>query len=313
VLRLIANRLALSIPLVFLVSLLTFVLLSLSPTGVLIAILGPNAPQSAYAALRESLGLNEPLHVRYWDWLSAAVHGDFGNSWVNGQEVTAAMLQRLPVTLALVGGGLLLTSILGVGLGILAAVRRGTSARVVDVVSLVGMAIPSYWLALVLVALFAVRWSLFPATGYVPLTDSPTDWALSLVLPIVVLAVGGVAALAKQTRDGMLDALSSDYIVALRARGVPERSIVLKHAVRNAAIPVVTMIGLYFVGMLSGTVFVETVFALPGLGSLAVQGTLAHDVPVVLGTTVFLGLIVIVVNLAVDLLYGWLNPKARVG
>jgi peptide/nickel transport system permease protein len=312
VLRLIANRVALSVPLLLLVSLLTFVLVALAPTGVLIAILGPNAPKASYEHLHDQLGLNDPLPVRYWEWLSGAIQGDFGDSWVSGQGVMDAMLQRLPVTLALVSGGLLLTCVLGVGLGILAAVRRGTSARVIDVVSLLGMAVPAYWSALVLVAIFAVEWPVFPATGYVPLTQSPSEWARSLLLPVVVLAIGGVAALAKLTRDGMIDALSSDYVTALRARGVPERSIVLKHALRNAAIPVVTLIGLYFVGMLSGTVFVETVFALPGIGSLAVSATLAQDVPVVLGTTVCLALIFVVVNLVVVLAYGWLTPKARV-
>lgn len=312
-LRLIAKRLALSVPLVFFVSILTFVLLSLSPTGVLIAILGPNAPVESYEHLRDQLGLEDPLHARYWDWLTSALHGDLGESWVSGQAVTEAMIQRLPVTLALVCGALLLSSVLGIGLGILSAIRRGTSARVVDVISLLGMAIPSYWLALVLVAVFAVAWPLFPATSYVPLTESPTEWARSLVLPVGVLSVGGVAALAKQTRDGMLDALTSDYVVALRARGVPERSVVLKHAFRNAAIPVVTLIGLFFIGLLGGTVFVETVFALPGLGGLAVQATLNQDVPVVLGTTVVLAVIVVIVNLGIDLIYGWLNPKARVG
>jgi peptide/nickel transport system permease protein len=313
VLRLIGHRVALSVPLVFVVSVLTFVLLALSPSNVATSILGQNAPTVAMAHLREQLGLNEPLYVRYWDWLSGAIHGDFGTSFLTGQGVMAAMLQRLPVTLSLIAGGLLLTSIIGVGLGVLAAVRRGVSARVVDVISLLGLALPAFWLALVFVAIFAVKWPLFPATGYVPFTDSPTGWARSLVLPVAVLAVGGVAGLAKQTRDAMLDALSRDFVVALRARGVPERSIILKHALRNAAIPVVTMIGLYFVYMLSGTVFVETVFALPGLGSLAVQATLQSDVPVVQGTAVCFALIVVFVNLLVDLVYGWLNPKARVG
>jgi peptide/nickel transport system permease protein len=310
-LKLVARRVALSVPLVFVVSALTFVLLALTPGDPAVAILGQNAPAESYAHLRDQLGLNDPLWVRYWDWLSGALHGDFGTSLFTGQGVMDAIVQRLPVTMSLILGALALSTIIGVGLGVLAAVRRGVSARVIDVVSLAGMAIPSYWLALVLVALFAVTWQLLPATGYVPLADSPRDWARSLVLPVVVLTVSGVAVLAKQTRDAMLDVLSRDFVVTLRARGVSERSIVLKHGLRNAAIPVVTIVGLFFVGMLSGTVFVETVFAMPGLGGLAVQGTLQHDIPIVQGTVVFFTLIVVAVNLLVDLAYGWLNPKAR--
>jgi peptide/nickel transport system permease protein len=310
-LRLVARRLALSVPLVFVVSALTFVLLALTPGDPAFAILGPYAPESSYAQLREQLGLNDPIWVRYWEWLSAAVHGDFGTSLFTGQSVMDAIVQRLPVTTSLIIGALVLSTIIGVGLGVLAAVRRGASARAIDVGSLVGMAIPSYWLALVLVAVFAVRWGLLPATGYVALADSPGEWARSLVLPVTVLAISGVAVLAKQTRDAMLDVLSRDFIITLRARGVSERSIILKHGLRNAAIPVVTIVGLLFVGMLSGTVFVETVFAMPGLGGLAVQGTLQHDIPVVQGTAVVFTLIVVAVNLLADLAYGWLNPKAR--
>jgi peptide/nickel transport system permease protein len=310
-LRLVTRRVALSLPLVFVVSGLTFVLLALTPGDPAFAILGPNAPESSYAHLREQLGLNDPLWVRYWDWLSGALHGDFGTSLFTGQGVMDAIVQRLPVTLSLIIGALVISTVIGVGLGVLAAVRRGASARAIDAASLAGMAIPPYWLALVLVAVFAVTWGLLPATGYVPLADSPGEWARSLVLPVTVLAVSGVALLAKQTRDAMLDVLSRDFVVALRARGVSERSIILKHGLRNAAIPVVTIVGLFFVGMLSGTVFVETVFAMPGLGGLAVQATLQHDIPVVQGTAVFFTLIVVGVNLLVDLAYGWLNPKAR--
>jgi len=313
VLRLILRRLLLSIPLIFVVSALTFVLLDLEPGDPAIAILGPQAPSSALVKLRMQLGLNQPLYERYWHWLQSALHGDLGSSILTGQAVSAAIVQRLPVTLSLIAGAMLLTTLIGVGLGVLAAIRRGASARAVDVLSLAGLAVPSYWLALGLITVFAVKWPLFPATGYVPFAQSPTHWLRSLVLPVTVLAVSGVAVLAKQTRDAMLDVLSSEFIASVRARGVPERSVVLKHGLRNAAIPVVTITGLQVVGMLSGTVIVEAVFALPGLGNLAVQGALQHDVPTVQGTAIFFTVIVIVVNLFVDLAYGWLNPKARLG
>jgi peptide/nickel transport system permease protein len=153
---------------------------------------------------------------------------------------------------------------------------------------------------------------LLPATGYVALGVSPVDWARSLVLPVATLALPGIATFAKQTRDAMLDTLARDYVTALRANGVPEISVLFRHALRNAAIPVVTLVGLTFVSLLSGTVFVESVFAMPGLGGLAVQATANHDVGMIQGVVVLFTLIVVVVNLLVDLAYGWLNPKVRV-
>lgn len=311
-LRLCAHRIALSLPLVFIVSVLAFVVLAFSPGNIAYNILGPDAPASAYAHIRAQLGLDHPLYIQYWQWLSRAIHGNFGRSYVTGQSVEAAVLQRLPVTLALVTGALVVSTLAGIGLGVLAAIRRGKSARIVDAISLFGVAVPEYWLALAAIAIFAVEWRLLPATGYVSLADSFSGWVRSMILPVAALSIGGVARLAKQTRDGMLDALGSDYVIALRARGVRERSIIFKHALRNSSIPVVTIVGLHAVYMLSGTVFVETIFGLPGLGSLVVQGTLNHDIPIVQGTAVFFAFIVVVVNLCVDLLYGGLNPKARI-
>jgi peptide/nickel transport system permease protein len=170
---------------------------------------------------------------------------------------------------------------------------------------------PSFWLGLLLVAALAVRVQLFPATGYTPLGTSPGQWLRGLVLPVVTLAFGAVAIVAKQTRDSMLEVLSRDFIRTLRANGVSERSIIFTHALKNASIPVVTVLGLIFVSLLSGTVLVESVFAIPGLGSLTVQATTGHDVPLIQGAVVYFTVIVVMVNLLVDLSYGWLNPKAR--
>ncbi|MEN3284450.1 MAG: peptide/nickel transport system permease protein [Solirubrobacteraceae bacterium] len=311
-LQLVVRRILWSVPLLFGVSALTFVLLALTPGDPTIAILGNEAPPEAYVRLRHELGLDDPIYVQYWHWLTGALHGDLGSSVVSSQPVTDMIQTRLPVTLSLILVAMTLSTALGLGLGVLAATRGGFSARVIDVVSLIGTAIPNYLLALGFVALFAVSWGLLPATGYVPFADSPGQWARSLVLPVLVLAIGGLALLAKQTRDSMFDVLSRDYITTLRAGGVSERSIIYKHALRNAAIPPVTVLGLKFAGMLSGTVIVESVFVLPGLGSMAVQGTLQHDVPVVQGVTLVFTLLVVAGNLLVDVSYGWLNPKARI-
>ncbi|MEU4250157.1 ABC transporter permease [Amycolatopsis sp. NPDC026612] len=311
-LRLIAHRLVVSVALVFVVSLAAFLLQSAAPGDLARAILGQNFSVPAYEELRHQLGLDQPVLTQYWNWLRDAVHGDLGSSPISGLSVADEISHRLPVTLSLIGCATVVTTFAGVALGVVSAVRGGRIGRVVDVLSLVGYALPSFWFALTMVTLFAVTVQLLPATGYVPLGTSPAGWARSLVLPVATLALPGIAVFAKQTRDAMLDALSRDYVTALRANGVPERSVVLRHALRNAAIPVATLVGLTFIGLLSGTVFVESVFAMPGLGGLAVQATSLHDIRMIQGVVVVFTVIVVAVNLLVDLAYGRLNPKARI-
>lgn len=316
-LRLVGRRLATSVVLVFLVSLLTFVLQSLAPGDVARTILSQNgmggggySPES-YQQLRHQLGLDQPIPVQYWHWLNDALHGDLGSSPISGLSVTSEVVNRLPVTLSLVLLGTAATAIIGVGLGVVSAVRGGRLGKLVDGLAVLGAAIPSFWFALVLVTLFAVTIRLFPATGYVPLTNSPGEWARGLVLPVATLAVPGIAVFAKHTRDSMLEALHRDFVTAFRANGASERSIVFRHALRNAAIPVITVVGLTFIGIFSGTVFIEQVFAMPGLGGLATQAATQYDLPMVQGVVVVFTVVVVGVNLVVDLIYGLLNPKVR--
>jgi len=310
--HLVLRRLLISVPLVLVVTLLTFLLQSIAPGDTARSILGENYTPEAYQALRQQLGLDQPVLVQYRDWLGGAIHGDLGVSPISGLDVASEISNRLGVTMALILGTAGLAVVVGIGLGVLSAVRGGWLGRAVDVVSLVGFALPNFWLGLVLVTLFAVAVPLLPATGYVPLTTSPTDWVRSLILPVATLAVSGIAVLAKQTRNAMLEELSRNYVHALRANGVSEASTVFRHALRNAAIPVVTVVGLLLVGLLSGTVLVEAVFAIPGLGGLAIQATSQHDLPTIQGVALTFTLIVVTVNLAVDLTYGLLNPKVRV-
>ncbi|GAA5165088.1 MULTISPECIES: ABC transporter permease [Amycolatopsis] len=310
--RLILRRLLISVPLVIGVSLLTFLLQALTPGDTARAILGINYTPEAYAQLRHQLGLDEPLLTQYWHWLTQALRGDLGVSPISGLSVASEIASRLSVTVSLILVTTLVAAALGIGLGVFSAVRGGALGRTVDVLSLAGHSLPSFWLGLALVTVFAVGLRAFPATGYVALDASPGQWALSLVLPVTALAVHGIAVIAKQTRDGMLEVLSREFVRALRAHGVSERSIVFRHALRNAAIPVVTVVGIVFVHLLSGTVLVETVFAMPGLGGLAVDSTTQHDLPMIQGVVVVFTLIVVAVNLLVDLAYSWLNPKVRV-
>lgn len=309
--RLIIRRLALSVPLIVLVSLLTFLLQALAPGDTARTVLGETYTPQAYAQLRHQLGLDQPVLVQYWHWLSGAIHGSLGISPISGLDVGQQITTRLQVTVSLIVGATLVAAVVGIGLGVVSAVRGGAFGRIVDVLSLIGFALPAFWLALLLVTLFAVTLHLLPATGYVAPATSPRGWLVSLILPVAALAVAPVAVIAKQTRDGMLDALGRDFVDTLRANGASEASIIFRHALRNAAIPVVTVIGLMFVGLLTGTVLVEAVFAMPGLGGLAVQSAIQHDIPVIQGIAVTFTVVVVLANLLVDITYGWLNPKVR--
>lgn len=310
--RLIGRRLALSLPLLVIVPTVTFLLVALIPGDVARTILGADAAQAQYQQLRQSLGLNEPLITRYLAWLGNALHGNLGTSLFWQQPVTSLLNSRLPVTLSLVICSTVVAAVAGVVLGIAAALRAGALGKIVDAIALFCLAIPNFFLGLLLITWFAVTLRLFPATGYVALGESPTGWLSSIVLPVITLAVPGVAVIAKQTRDAMREVLGRPCIRTLRAAGLPGRSIIGKHALRNAAIPVVTVMGLIFISSLSGTVLVETVFALPGLGGLAVQATSQHDLPLIQGVAIYFTIAVICVNLLVDLTYCWLDPRVRV-
>ncbi|PTL72440.1 ABC transporter permease [Rathayibacter caricis DSM 15933] len=310
-LRLTLRRLALSIPLALVASMISFVLIPFLPGDAARALAGPTASAEQLAAIREELGLNLPLWEQYWNWLTAAVRGDLGTSLISRQPVTEILNSRLEPSLSLIIGATLVAAVVGVAMGVRAA-RRGVLGRVVDSTSLVALAIPDFWLGLVLVVVFAVQLGWLPPTGYVSLGTDPGLWLQSLVLPVVTLSLPALARVAKQTRDSMGTALDGTFVRTLRAAAIPEWSITYRHALRNAAVPILTVIGLVFVGALSGTVAVESIFAIPGLGSAAVQATSSRDLPLIQGVVVYFTVITIVVNLLVDLAYGYFNPRVRV-
>jgi peptide/nickel transport system permease protein len=309
----VARRLLLSIPLLFVVSAFTFVLMNLIPGDATYKILGPptvtHLPLSRYHDLAHELGLDQPLFTQYWSWLSAALHGDLGHSLTSGQGITEEIGQRLPVTVSLVVGSVLVSTVFGVLLGVLSAVRGGPTGTAVDTIAMVGWIMPAFWIAAELVAIFAVKLSWFPAIGYVPLTQSPGEWLRSIVLPVVALSLGAVGFVAQYTREAMLDALSSEFVRAARASGISQLSIVFRHALKTASLQVVTLAGLLTVGLLVGTVFVEQVFTMPGLGALFLTAIAGKDIPVVEGVAVFFTLIIVAVNLATDLAYSLLSPR----
>ncbi len=310
--RPVLRRLLLAIPLLFVVSVVTFVIEALTPGNPGRAMLGVNSTVRAVNAIDRQLGFDRPIYLQYWSWLSGVVHGNFGRSVFTDQPVTTILNSGLPVTLTLIAGAVVISLILGVPLGVFSARRRGPVGRSVDVLSVIGYGVPGFWLGFMLVLLFAVKLHWLPPSGWVSPGTSLSGWARSLVLPLATLAASGVASVARQTRDGMLDVLDREFIRALRARGISERSIVYKHALRSAMPIVVTQVGLYVVGLMLGTTLVESVFAFQGLGTIAVQATTQHDLPILEGVALYFTLIVVVTFALVELACAWLNPKLRV-
>lgn len=310
--QVVLRRLLVSVPLVVVVTFLTFFLNSLAPGDLASTILGADGTREQYLALRAELGLDRPLLMQYLGWAGNALRGDLGVSHFTQESVLSLVNGRLGVSLSIMAGVLVVCLGLGLLLGVASALKGGWVGRAIDAFSLVGLIFPSFWLALVLISVFAVTLRWLPATGYVFFSESPKDWALSLVLPIFSVAMYSITSIAKQTRDAMNDVMGRDFIRALRACGLPERSVIWKHALRNASLPVVTVLGLVMIGAISGTVFVERVFVLPGLGSLAVSAALNKDILLLQGVTLYFTLMTVVINLLVDLSYGWLNPKVRV-
>ncbi|GAA0436700.1 ABC transporter permease [Leifsonia naganoensis] len=311
-LSVIVRRLLFAIPVLFITSIVTFILQALIPGDAARTIVGTGGTPEAYEHVREQLHLNLPLWQQYAIYIGGVFRGDLGTSLFTGEPVAQTIAQRLPVTLTVVIGATLVAGLIGVLLGAASARFRGPLAKLVDVISLAGSALPNFWLGLVLVSTFSIALPLLPATGFVPFSDSPSGWLASIVLPVVALAVAGIAQIAKTARDGISDALQRDYIRTLRAAKVSEGALLWRHALKNSGVSIVTVVGLGFVGALAGSIFVENVFALPGLGALVDTATNQHDIPVIQGVALAYALIVIAVNLVVDLSYSLLNTKVRV-
>ncbi|SDZ48208.1 ABC transporter permease [Herbiconiux ginsengi] len=303
------RRLLWAIPLILVVTAFSFVLVSLTPGDPAREMLGIDASEEAYLALRSQLGLDRPVWEQYISWLLNALQGNLGTSIYTGGSVSEAIAARMPVTISLVVASLLLSLIIGMIVGVYSAARGGWSGKLVDSLALVGFALPTVWVGALLIGLFAVRFRWLPASGYVPFAEDPMAWLLCLVLPVTALATHAVAAISKQTREAMLDVLGSEHIRMARANGVGEVSLVLRHSLKNAGLRISTVLGLQAIGLLGGTVLVESVFGLPGLGGLAVEASRRHDLPVIQGIVLVFTVFVVLINVAIDLAYSWLNPR----
>ncbi|MFF3032879.1 ABC transporter permease [Streptomyces rubiginosohelvolus] len=311
-LNFIARRIAAGALLLLVISLLSYLLLSIPDLDVGRQLLGQGADQAAVDAKNASLGLDRPVLVQYGDWLAHAVRGDLGASWFTSEDVATTVSARLPVTASLMVGVTLVATVVSFLLGVWAGVRRGAVDRFVQVLGVVGYALPGFLVTLVIVLVFAVNLNWFPAIGYTPFAASPSGWLSTITLPVLSLSVASVAGVSQQVRGAVIDVLRQDYVRTLRARGLPMSRIVFRHVLRNASAPALSVLGMQFVGLLGGAVLVEQIFGLPGIGSMTVTYTTRGDIPVIMALVMLTVVGVVLINLLVDVMIGWLNPKARV-
>jgi peptide/nickel transport system permease protein len=312
--RYVVRRLLLLVPVLLGVSIIIFMVLHLAPGDPAEIMLGSQATQADLERLRSELGLTQPLHVQYVHWLGLVARGDLGRSIWMKRPVLGEVLTRFKATLVLTGAALVLSTAVGLALGITSAIRPNSALdRLSAVASLFGASMPVFWLGIVLMVIFALWLGWLPASGmFAPYGGGDLrDLLLHLALPAVTLAAASVTIIARLTRSTMLETLGQDYIRTARAKGVVERAVVLRHGLKNALIPIVTVVGVQAGYLLGGAVLTETVFAWPGVGTLMVQGILARDFPLVQGCVLVVALSFVVINLAVDLLYAWLDPRIR--
>jgi len=308
----ILGRLAAAVPVVLLVTLISFSIMSLVPGDPAAVIAGATATEEDIQALRVQLGLHLPFHERLVAWLGGLMRGDLGYSILLQRPVAEALMERLPVTLALGAYALVLTILIGVGLGVAAAVRQNTFIdQICMTVALLGVSIPNLWLGLLLVMLFSVQLGWFPTGGYVPFSEDPVRAMVALTLPALALALTQVGLLARMTRSAMLEVLRQDFVRTARAKGLPSWYVVLRHALGNALVPLVTVLGIIISLMIGGAIVIESVFSLPGMGRLIVNAIQRRDYPVIQGGLLVVATSLVLVNLAVDLLYAWLDPRIR--
>ncbi|HXU88989.1 MAG TPA: ABC transporter permease [Methylomirabilota bacterium] len=312
--RYLARRLLMAVPVLLGVSIVVFMVLHLSPGDPAEIMLGPAATKEDLARLRADLGLEEPLPVQYARWIGHVARGDLGRSLWMRRPVLPDVLDRFRATLLLTGTALVISTAGGVSLGVLAAARpHSWLDRLSGVTALFGASMPVFWLGIVLMVIFSLHLGWLPASGmWAPHGGGGAmDLLAHLVLPALTLAAASVTIIARLTRSTLLEVLGQDYIRTARAKGLIERRVVTRHGLRNALIPIVTVVGVQAGYLLGGAVLTETVFAWPGVGTLMVQGILARDFPLVQGCVLVIALSFVVINLAVDLLYAWIDPRIR--
>ncbi|MDN5335222.1 MAG: peptide/nickel transport system permease protein [Synergistales bacterium] len=302
----ILRRLLYTVPVIWGVITVVFILMAVVPGDPARIMMGQRGDPQTLERIREDLGLDLPLHQQYFRFMKEIAKGDLGTSYRTNQKVTEALVERFPATFKLAFWAMVFASVIGVSAGILSAVKQYSifdySAMFI---AIAGVSAPVFWVGLILLFIFAYTWNIVPGTGY------GEGQLIYLILPVVTLGVRPAALIARLTRSCMLEVLNQDYIRTARAKGLPEKKVIVKHAFKNALIPVVTIIGTQLSALLSGAVLTETIFAWPGIGRLAVEALVARDFPMIRGTVIFMALIFLVANLIVDLSYGFIDPRVR--
>jgi peptide/nickel transport system permease protein len=308
----ILRRLLVALPVLLLVSLISASIMQLVPGDPAAVIAGQNASDVEIAQIREQLGLNRPFPVKLAAWYRDLARGDLGNSILLNRPVTQAIAERVPVTLALAGFALFLTVAIGLPCGIVAAVRANTWIdQAVLTLALVGVSVPNFWLSLMLIVLFGVMLDWLPAGGYIPFADDPVGWVRCLILPAFSLALLQIGLLARITRATMLEILQQDYIRTARAKGLSPFLVIGKHTLKNVMVPVVTVIGISFGLLLSGSVVIETVYSIPGMGRLLANAIFGRDYPMIQGGLLVTAAVLVLLNLVVDVLYAVIDPRIK--
>jgi peptide/nickel transport system permease protein len=311
----IARRLAAIVPLLLFVSVIIFSMAQAIPGDPARNILGTRATPQAVTILRHKLGVDRPAVAQYFSWLGKALHGDLGKSWYHQTESVSDQIRvRLPITANMAVGALVVTVLLGLPLGLIAGTRPQSHAdRAVTLGTSAAIAAPDFWLAMMLIVFFAVKMHWFPAISYVPFNQNPVEWFRHLILVWIAVGIPGAASFARQLRGALIDSLEQDYVRTARAKGLRGSVVVLKHALKNASLVPVTVLGLQFAYTLGGTVVLERIFSFNGMGAYFFSALDLKDVPIIQGVTLLVAVTFITVNLFVDIMYAYLNPKVRLG
>jgi peptide/nickel transport system permease protein len=310
----ILRRLVLMIPVLIIVAVIIFGLIHITPGDPAAVMAGEDATASDVEEMRERLGLNEPLHIQFFEWTLDAIRLDFGDSIFLRQPVTEAMMERVQPTFLLTLYALTLALLISIPAGVIAAVKRNSLVdRLLMVMSISGAAVPSFFFGIVLILLFAVILGWLPSGGYVDIGDDPIQHFKIMILPTIALGFSTAGLLSRMVRSTMLDVLKEDYVRTAYAKGLPNRHVILIHALRNAMIPAMTVLGISLAGLLGGSVVIETVFSLPGMGRLVVQSISRRDFPVIQGVVLVTAVIQLFVMLLIDVLYVYVDPRVRYG
>lgn len=310
--KMIVKRIVQSVFVILIVTLLVFLLMQLVPGDPIVNFLGASATEEQIAHYTKLFGYDKPVIVQYLKWIQGLFHGEMGRSVILQKEISEVIFQRLKVTLSVTFPAFILAVVFGVMFGIIAAIKRGSAIdSMISFFANIGMSMPMFWFGMILILICGLKLKILPTSGYVSIKDGAGEWFQHLILPMIVLAMGPLAQFARQTRSSMLEVIRQDYVTTARAKGLGQKAIIFKHQLRNALIPIITIMGVQLGGMIGGTVLVESIFVVPGLGNLMITSIQGKDFMVVENGVLIISIAVALCNLIVDILYGIIDPRIR--